>query len=512
MTDIDNGPRCLGFSVDRVFGNSVVQVSITLECTVLHCGDQLAAINNRWSITEEFDADWRIRRTVNGVVRVGHVTAWDNALKTMVLPGLPDGFRVEGMNFGRSTTGLELTYQVIMQQMFSAPPWPASGWRCTVREEAEKGGGVSDFVFNCSLTGYVGVRKRDLFLVAIATLSSRINQRDEDLGGNPRRFFLLKAAVVDHLDSNQLDFSVIAQRQWDPGDAGTRQRFGRWLGVVWSTLGLLPPQDISGGALAAQTNARQDDGSACYTDKWFYPDPGGGAANWPDTIPTIFAMRFNQNPCTGAYGHDGEVVGDDGSPGDNASAESGQSTTNQNGTYPGQTEDPPPDESPGSQVAPVQTEQFFTHVELNIRYLTDRGRISMPFSSRASEDQPSVVIRRVHQPVARCVVYYKATRYQAKPTIPKILENWQDANGINYYLSEDEILPFPPQLLPDGINYAFTIELRLSYLMDRPIKLSAEKWQAGSLPWDLTTLMDTSLDMDEQGIAGIFGPEDAQQG
>ena len=484
--DIDNGPRCLNFSVDRVFGGNSMQATITIQCTVLLCDGPLSYLNNRWTASESFDSDWRMTKTISGVVRIGHVDAWDKAIKRMVLPPLPDGFRVESMNFARSTTGLELTYQIVMQQMFAAPPYPASDWKCTVREEIRQGGGVSDFFFDCRLSGYAGSTKRDLFIVAISTFLTRISTQTYSEGAPD--FFMIHAGVVDHLDSNRLDVSIVAQRQWGSADLKTSSTYiGRWLGLVWGKLGLLPPLDLTNAD--PEYDARQDDGSNVWRDKWFYPDPASDG--FPDTIPSLFAMRYDQNPCRGAYWPAGNVISPESPPPQ-------EPPLTNTFTYTGQTRYEQKDDRQASKVADVQSQAFFTEVELQSRYITNRGRVLMPFSYRSDDTQPTGVIRRVHQPVAKRVIYYKATRYGTAPTVPKILDHYRDEAGINYYLQEDEILPHPKKLTPDGLAYLHTIEMRLSYLMDRPLK-SNEQYQPGSLPWDTGTLAESLLNLEELG-------------
>lgn len=477
--DINNGPKCLSFRVDQMFGRSSAQVTITVQCTILPCSGPLQALNNRWSISEKYDADWRRTYTVRGVVRVGHVLNWDNAIKTLGLPPALPGFKLESMDFARSTTGLELTYEIAFKQMWSAPPYPASSWHCTVSESIDIGGARSNMQFNCSLTGYMGATKGDLFIIAINTFLLRLGTQESGDRGN-RQYLIQNSQVVDHLHSNQLDVSIVVRRFWDPDDDGGFNNHRRWLGMLWKDLGLLPPLDLQNGSV------RNDDGTAPNSDRWLLPD----LAQFTDAIPSLFYQKFNQNPCDGAVGFFGQVV-----PLDPLKPLPTEDPPNvSQTTYPQTTS--PGDDSANNQVSQAQKVDFFTEIKLHNRYMVDHGRTHLPLSYRAKNTDVACVIRRVHQPKAVRVVYYDASRLNQHPSIPPVPDSFTDANGIKCYLDEEEVIPYPPFLSPDGTQYVYRIELRLTYLMSRPINRD-EKLQPGSLPWDLTELASTGIALND---------------
>lgn len=484
VVDVDNGPVCVAFNIKEIFGRRAMRVTIRLKCCLLECGadmkplNQIGIVNNRWSIEESIGTDWHVQQVISGHARVAHMDVWDNAYKWFVLPPVLPGFRVERMDFARSANGLDITYRIELLQKYSAPPFPAIDWNCTAKEMTDIAGAIGKFVFTISLLGGPEATKRQLFIAAIDTFTARGRHKPADPTVSSPAFLVRQVAVTDFLHENRLDMSIEMDRFTVPEGGDTTKAVRSWLTIVWETLGILPPIEFG-------QQPRRDSGA--FTDVWPVPEP-----NSHDFVVSMFAMHW-QSPCVGgvSFAHRSEQPIVVSSP--EQEEEEPQQSSSQ---YPG---DPSIPEYPGSK-ADQDPVMPWLYVELESRYIVDHGRIAFPFVDAWTfdSDEKACVIRRVHKPLSKRCIWFRAERFGGKPTSPPLVDTFTDANGIEYFLDESEILPSPAKLTPDGTQYTYVLEMRLVYLMDRPLK-TTEAMISGALPWDTSTLAENSVTMSEIG-------------
>ena len=91
------------------------------------------------------------------------------------------------------------------------------------------------------------------------------------------------------------------------------------------------------------------------------------------------------------------------------------------------------------------------------------------------------------------MVWVRATRAGMQPVIPAPKAVLIDPNGIEEHLLDSKVVFSPPELLTDGERYQFSAEAFYTYGLTRPVA-DNEKYRAGSLPWDITTVQANLFD------------------
>ena len=85
-------------------------------------------LNNRWSVIDDIDGNFRTTRKWSGVLRAATSTINANSFRGFVVPPLQPGLYRDSMSFRVSEDGLNLRYEITDIEAFFSPPAPATKW------------------------------------------------------------------------------------------------------------------------------------------------------------------------------------------------------------------------------------------------------------------------------------------------------------------------------------------------------------------------------------------------
>lgn len=491
--DVDNGPKVHSCNVTHVAGFKTFRVDITFEvCVVLCVGENNnlqsaefgVLIHNRWSLEESLDDSMHWHRTITGKARIGHPVYWRQSMRYLVVPHLSPYMKFAGSQYVQTKDAMYLDYRYSMRQMHAAPIPPSIDWSCTHAEETGIGGGQGTSSIVINMTGdpqdHNPNHKRRLFVAALMILEARIGYQLAKEGAEPTAsFWITSARLVDRVHTPDIELAVQLQRSYAqelPDVPGNAPPADRWSGLTWQMLGAWP---MTPGPI---TGYRRD----------IWPEPSPTMASDPG--PAAMFNRLWQSPC----GHRPSA--------NEASIYYHQHEADHQRDNNLAVNQPPPDESVESgtvfqsdfpledtpaasplKVDPEQAKSLWMDIELRPRYIVDHGRVFLPYFATeqyfANNTNTNGTAVRLHRPVSKLCIWYRATRMGKVPDIPKIVDQFTDVNGIVYWLDEEETLDSPPALVPDATNYMFSVELRLVYLMSRQLR-TGDHQQVGALPWD----------------------------
>lgn len=515
--DVKNGPKVSGVSVVHVAGYKAFRVAATFEINVILCNSwkpsdktivepgkpdryllQHFLVHNRWSLEESIGEDFHWTRSIRGKCRIAHPSLWSASVRYLITPRLSPKFRFAGASYVHSKDGLTLDYSHSSRQEHSAPPAPASEWHATQSEQVGEGGGKGLSQVNISLKGPPGVKKKDLLTAALAVVSARYGFQLVLTPEKTLQWYVIQANITDVLNENEIHVSLTVHRTYsDPGDIASRQS---WFGLSWDMLERWPvypggkkPKDLP--EFLANYNPK----------KWPEPIP------WADTGPASLFQDMFQSPCGSTPAASIAPIftapeSKQEPPEYRRIIDDPKPKLYRDNYGGGITAEPPYTES---KVNEAMKEGIYIEAKMENRYMTDHGRVQVPYfpeiPDRVSTDpnapppppskKPTCLITRIYQPVTRRAIWYRATRVGKNPVIPQIHDYFKDENEINCFLDEEEVLPSPPSLLPDGQNFKYEVEIRLVYLMSRNIQ-QGEKFQTGTLPTDTLKKAVTFLPKD----------------
>lgn len=85
--------------------------------------------------------------------------------------------------------------------------------------------------------------------------------------------------------------------------------------------------------------------------------------------------------------------------------------------------------------------------DVEVCYENNQGKLALPVAKAPGDPGPSLVIVRLHAPVCRKIVKWKATRHALQPLVP-LAETGDPALS----LLSDTYWPITPELMGDGIT------------------------------------------------------------
>ena len=473
--DVNNGPKVHNLNVTHIAGYKSFRISFNLKIARVFCGAESAfgqsfnvqqnqeVLNNRWSIIETRNRNYFMTRQVVGLLRVAHSSIWPHAMRHLVLPQLVRGYRRDVMEFVQSVDGLELSYTIIDEQRYAAPPRPAIDWiRATHVEQLLGGGGQAAATVTVGLAGAPGTPKSHLLTACAKVVENRLGDLRQ-IDSSVLRTNVMGAVITDYMNENSVELSVDVIHT----ELANEENQLFYIGVIFDKLGKLP--GVQDGDPAREDEAHWN------ADIWPNPIPYDG-----NTPAGIFAT-YLQTPCDSYHGmpyvHEGDTQNE------------------QPPTY-GEQQNPTIRVYEGEprwrtdEIAKVHgnvsnEQKDFPYIisEIESKYLTRSGFVAAPIADTGSND--AVFVGRLHRPVATNTIYMRAKRIGQQPRIPNLPETFTDNNGIRHYLDTKEILPQPPELMPAANSYLFKVEVAATYLMSRAPR-DNEILRVGSLPWDNT--------------------------
>lgn len=181
--DVDDGPRCLQFSVVHVSANSVFRVDAVFEVNRVICDDSGGAPDNqtgvlchRWGCSDALDTNLRATRTYRGLVEIASAQFSPHWFRYLVVPPIQGGFRREHMSFEATPDGKKLAYTVVDQEIAIAAPHPARRWNIEHSETSLKQDGVGKIHGSCTVTleGDNNVDKTQLIVLGLYVVSAKL--------------------------------------------------------------------------------------------------------------------------------------------------------------------------------------------------------------------------------------------------------------------------------------------------------------------------------------------------
>tara|TARA_R110002020_G_scaffold15801_6_gene56408 strand:- start:5427 stop:7415 length:1989 start_codon:yes stop_codon:yes gene_type:complete len=238
VTDVNNNsdtrmyPR-VKFDINQFYGNNNAMVAVTLEwrestADTMDSGEtNWFVLSHQWRQRFTFAENGLQTYTVEGTLRVKpypsasescsseaggveHGTNPDSYRKT-VMPMIPSGFRVKGMNWAVDQTGEKLIYSVVLQEHARGLPRPArtGTGTFTFKKSLTSGGagllGVK--VFSAELEGDASCDEREL----LAALLDACTQRIKWTGRNKDWVTSIEVKEMDIFSKKRIGLTVQAQ-------------------------------------------------------------------------------------------------------------------------------------------------------------------------------------------------------------------------------------------------------------------------------------------------------------
>lgn len=476
--DIANGPRTK-CQVLAIKGAYSAKCRFTVEFTTpMQCGDDGTVIkdilNVRWTVADDIDCKaWLTRRMYQGRIRFRSRSTAINPhglARVYAFPPLLHGFRRENISYHEDPNALELTFQIVDQEVWANAPSPATHWEGTYTMSFPQYGVACEqelsLVLRCDQNQ--GVTKRHLVTLAMYIMEAKLHW--EWLRTNaPGTIFLQSSMLQENLAENEIRFSArTISHKADAWVANLRAfgtgtfEFGQPLPTSvskWTRDGILNPRDK-------------------YYDRGRQTTPTELSAAGSSLLAAL------QNPCcTKDLAQDPVFV------------EAAQIAVR----------DPEP-KSDTTTVSPYTTARYseshnkaaYQFYRMSSTLDTNTGWLAFPLGKQCttSSSAATVAFAHLHCPVQVRKVTIHATRINAWPELIKPV-HWKDPNtNITHVLARYTIDPSPVQLSADGRDAMHEVAATYWYYLDRPYEAdSHDKIPVGRLPY----VTKTSLNL------GVYG-------
>ncbi len=231
--DCNNGPLPVAVNVSIV-GGRLLRVQFTIEVCVNICrGDTppdvppvrdsrkvKGVLSNRWSVSEDLDANFCTTHNIDGVLVVSDHRYKAQAMRTMVHPGLFPYAKLESRRFTVDPTGKKLAYNFVIREVGNAPPKGLVDWSATYSESSAMGTANQFGVMNISVRGSIKrpanqtqqQQKTMLLRLIYVIIQSRltgINRKWKQLpGNNPASCIVDNCVITEDLKSPSLEARV----------------------------------------------------------------------------------------------------------------------------------------------------------------------------------------------------------------------------------------------------------------------------------------------------------------
>lgn len=515
--DVNDGPRCEVFGVEHVADNNVFKVSATFTVCVVECdpastGDPGTAKNNkkgilsnRWSSSDDIDANRLTTRTYSGRLRVASSKIDSHLLRSVVVPPLLAGVRRERMSFTVAVDGKTLDWSVVDREVVLAAPYPAHSWdishnvdtdsamlshgSCTVRLSGDRTSNPRQMI----AIAFFVIREKLYSDAAGKTITKRISVQTDTGEQNTVRVSCEAQLVAKKVEGN-IGLTILANYQ-------------------------------AVGKLPTLTQLQQPNGQ-------YNVDVSRGARagdkidiDGPVHLTGIFHARL-QTPCDDDHNIDLRLAGNSQNPVLWPPTQP-QPLVN-SGAGPAVdvriVDEVWADEEP-SQVSPGHLSNAYSSYTAESLYDTSGMRAAMPIARAASatsppstspggnapivnasslptsdEAQDTVKVIRLSAPVSKRKVRVTAERQGAYPVMPKP-EDYQlygpqpgTTSGISpagkAIVNDVKFLPGTTEMTPTG-EKLYRASVEIEYLLTRPVDAS-QPLRVGNNPWDTIGMQLTS--------------------
>jgi hypothetical protein len=486
--DVKNGPTTKDVEITEIFGGKAFRVSVTFEIHRTMCEEVVTAssskpswvedemgiesnskvLSNSWSVEETLDETWRRTKTIEGTLRTrGNRTIadWAQNFRHLVLPALLPGYRRKSMRFVTDPTNLVLKYRVEDEQAEAAPPIGCIDWKMTHTDSALNEYGQIRRQLEIQLIGAPRANRLHLVGMTLGLLNARFPEASQPNSNfaqiHPRNGYYRNAlVVVTRTEAPVVDL------------------------VCDITITKKEPSSFSEALLASTA----DLSIAGYNpDVWPAPRPFDAQ----DPVG-VFGCYF-QSPCSPWHGMIKNMQLEAANNLPFTLPESYRSDYWNGDNYPDyQIYESPVDLSAYDRpvyTVPAHNLFPYTFVDIDNTYELDHGKMVLPLSAPrniAPEGQKpvwtTVCVIPIHAQIMHRILRVNCTRHGRPPELPWPEPVLTDPNGVLEELVDRTpmVLEAAP-LAPDGANRIFSAQMKLKYVLNRPLTVS-EKYQMPNNP------------------------------
>ena len=477
--DVDNGPKPKNFRVLQIIGAKCLRVAFEIECAKLVCqggvtinasgsalGVMPVVLSNRWTVDESMDENLFITRTIAGEMRLSTaVSATKILAKSLVVPGLENGFRRTGLDFSVDKTGLECTYRIVDKQVHTAAPWPATKLNARHSQSTSDGINMISEV-SVEIEGPPAADKKMLLARALQVVDAKLNFAVLEAQFR-KRYMPEHISITDYIgDTNRIE--VLARFLETPGDdvGAVQQMFGNLRKHMGSPLQL---PDVSGHSYDPMVSMSPP--------IYGYNPPSGSRPVGTERRPSILLLLqcYLQQPCYDVHG----IAKFQGTPiGDDSEEDKPPYVPEQPTEYP---EGSLPEYQPG-QWSESAKAYIYTYARVCNRYQTNECRVQLPIAQGAQTTPPrdtSIVFRLASGQCQR-IIDSDVERAGTWPEIPPAKDTFTDGT-LRGTLLRHWVDSHPPTLTADGVTPLYRLTAHYVYAMNRPPTIG-ESYRVGVAP------------------------------
>lgn len=474
--DVNNGPKPRELSIVRVTGVNAFHCEFEIEVCLVECAtdtNQRGILNNRWSVEDSVDKDFRITRTIRGRMRVKPGVDIHN-LRGVIMPGLESTFARESINVMVNETGLEMFYTVVDRQYDERIPNGATRWKGTHTQSTGRDGELNHVHFAIDVWGDLKSDKRDLITIATRIIGTRITLNALSTTNNR---IIESIEMIDYMDEKHIGFRMTVT------DFNSFKESALGAPVILDGKGA--PTPLNYGAIPKLANlviaslqspcndSHNFTGTQAQQGEFAKITTGGATSTIvtrgyvPDLIePKRISDSHKQalyTHCKVTQTHHRRAVHAV-LPIAKSSQGSGSSQLSSGGFTPG-----------GSQGGTASASSFIQQQSLKL--------------DESKQATSTVSVVQLALPIHYRKIEYELERVGMAPELP-VPEDFIE-NGIAYVLVDVIEQPNAPRLMPDG-KQLFSVSGKRVYVAHAPPPLN-QGFESGSLPWDSTNTLQNKI-------------------
>lgn len=518
--DVRNGPRCTHFNITKVMADNLFKIEAEFEICKVECDatgnayNSTGVLNNRWSVMDDIDGDFRTTRTFSGTLTCATSTINANSFRAFVVPPLQPGMRRDQMRFNVTEDGLKLRYEIRDLEVWYSAPAPATRWAMEHSETGSRSNSLAFFgTVRVSLWGDRNVDHKRLIKLGIACAEAKLLTKDN-------KSIIMEVEIMDLTGSDENGVRIMVRGLRTPKT-----------GVA--ALGL--PIDVIGKPI----NADDLKNVVADYDSNFSRGARPGdfiGVKGPVSLLGAFAA-YLQSPCSEVH----DIVSAAQSTSQSSSSSGGETLVpaaqSQNGpsgpgggAVPGLSDSPDISGSVVDEITDDMTTSYFneaattalyTFYQMETSYETECNRAHMPIGvssgnaapnlaplgtsanpgpgqegdqeSAFTGSQNSSVVVDLAPPMTKRHVRISSERVGRFPDVPRIEDRYTDEAGIDYTLLDVIDRSIVPDRTCDA-KQTFKLDREYVYAMSRAPNFD-DKLTIGVNPWENTGAYTRTYDI-----------------
>ncbi|OWK45761.1 hypothetical protein [Fimbriiglobus ruber] len=228
--DDANGPQPLYARVVSPLTNATYAIDFAVKITLVECDnpnydEDTGSLSLRWSETTDYDeSSWLCTKTRTGVLMVSSLAALDvdsDAVRRLVTPVIPAGFRRASAKYIVDTNGLAYRFTFVDKQLMKLPH-VATKIRGSMSVEAPMTGGMRLGSIHLTLSGQKGLPTIELLNAGIRIAVARILATNPQRTGSPSTGPVMYGhTVTESLDDDKNEITLDVHWKCGVGAART---------------------------------------------------------------------------------------------------------------------------------------------------------------------------------------------------------------------------------------------------------------------------------------------------